>query len=82
MQNDEQDRRAVRLIDASKVGEILGCSSRHVWALYAQGRLCHPVRIGRLTRWRTSDLEDWISGLPQGGAPMAARRAPQKRRRS
>ena len=70
-----------RLLDVAGVAEVLGCSARHVWALYEQGRLCHPVRIGRLTRWRSADLQDWIKNLPTGGAPMAARRAPNKKKR-
>lgn len=55
------------LLDVKQVGELLGCSPRHVHRLVNDGHMPQPVRLGALVRWRlhTGDpetgLEDWVT---------------------
>lgn len=53
------------VLDVRAVALLLGCSARHVFRLSGEGKMPPPVRIGRLIRWRRSDLDAWISsGCP------------------
>ena len=51
------------LLKDIEVAQRLCCSRRHVWTLLETGQLCPPVRLGRLVRWRTADIELWVSKL-------------------
>lgn len=54
-----------RLIPANELAEMLQVSTRTLWRLLSTGRLIRPVKIGAATRWRLSEVEDWISkGCP------------------
>jgi len=48
------------LVDVKHVAEMLGCSQRGVWRLRDCGKLPPTVSIGRLVRWRLSDISQWI----------------------
>lgn len=56
-------------LSAAEVAKLLGVSVRHVWTLYASGRLPQPVRLGRATRWHRTEIEAWMAA----GAPSADR---------
>lgn len=59
----EEDRKL--LLRAAEVGALMGTSERWIWDKHNAGRLPKPVRIGRLVRWRRSDIEAWIeAGCP------------------
>jgi predicted DNA-binding transcriptional regulator AlpA len=45
------------LLDVRQVGLLLGCSPRHVVRLAQTGALPKPIALGRLRRWRRSDIE-------------------------
>ncbi len=49
------------LIRASEVAVMLSISVRHVWALVAREKLPSPIRLGNSTRWRRSDIEQWLA---------------------
>lgn len=65
------------LLTVKQVAVKLGCSSRTVYRLSDGGRMPHPLKVGGLVRWRTGDIEEWIStGCPDCRAarqPMGAR---------
>lgn len=60
-----------RLLRDHEVALALGISIRLVWKLCAKGDLPQPIRIGRATRWRIDDIDQWV-----------VRRAPGHRRAS
>lgn len=53
------------LLDKRVVAEMIGCSTRHLDRLAADGRMPPPMKIGSLVRFRQSEIEDWIAaGCP------------------
>lgn len=48
------------LISAEELATILGTSKRTVWRLLSAGIIPQPVRLGKSTRWRLSDIHQWI----------------------
>ena len=54
-----------KLLDVQAVGELLDCSTRHVYRLSDAGRMPAPVKLGTLVRWPRAAIEDWIAaGCP------------------
>ena len=58
----------IQLRSRRQVAERLAISERTVRRLVAQGDLAPPLRIGRATRWRESDVLDYIHRLSQEAA--------------
>jgi predicted DNA-binding transcriptional regulator AlpA len=57
------------LLDADETSAFCGWSRRTTYRLSDAGRMPAPVRVGRMTRWRRAELEDWIArGCPDCGA--------------
>jgi excisionase family DNA binding protein len=62
------------LLNAREVGQLLGCSVRHIYRLADSGRMPRPVKLGQLVRWRRAEVLDWVGvGCPavrsvRGGA--------------
>ena len=54
------------LLDVQTVGEMLRCSSRHIYRLADSGRMPPPVRLGSLVRWHRAAVLDWCAA----GCPM------------
>lgn len=53
------------LLKVKQVADFLGVSVRQVWNLRTEKLLPQPVRLGRSSRWRRSELLAWIdSGCP------------------
>jgi len=40
-----------------------GISDRKVWSLVSAGKLPKPKKIDRLTRWRRSDIDQWVASM-------------------
>lgn len=56
----------MELLDIASVAAILNVSKRMVWQMRDAGRIPKPVKVGRLVRWRRSDIETWIEqGCPR-----------------
>ena len=55
-----------QLLTAKAVGERLSLSKRAVFRMRSAGLICAPVKVGAgAIRWRSSDIEQWISlGCP------------------
>ena len=55
-----------QLITAEAISQMLGVSRRQVWRLAGNGLLPGRIKIGRLTRWRRCDIQEWIdAGCPK-----------------
>ena len=53
------------LMSVDDVGDMLRCSSRHVYRMSDNGKMPPPVRLGALVRWSRAALMKWISdGCP------------------
>jgi predicted DNA-binding transcriptional regulator AlpA len=59
-----------RLLNVREVARQLGISSRQVFKLRSTGRLPVSISLGRSTRWRASDLAEFIA---RGCTPEARR---------
>lgn len=55
------------LINAEELSRIMDISERTLWRLLSGGKVPQPVRVGRNTRWRLAEVEEWIArGCPAG----------------
>ena len=63
------------LIKADEVARLVAISTRTLWRLVGAGLFPRPVQVGRSTRWRVADVEDWISrrSTEQGNAGLKER---------
>ena len=53
----------IRTIDAKPATRgITGFSAKHIYHLINQGLFPKPVKIGRASLWRTSEINDWLDG--------------------
>ena len=53
------------LLEIEDVAEMLRCAPRTVRRLANSGRTPGPIKLGRLTRWRRREIENWIAaGCP------------------
>lgn len=50
------------LMGLQEVAEMIGCSGRNVHYLRKSGRMPKPIKIGRLARWKRTDMVAWIDG--------------------
>lgn len=58
---------APKLINAEELARLMQISERTLWRLLSGRKLPQPVRIGRNTRWRLAEVEQWIEqGCPGG----------------
>lgn len=48
------------MLDVNQFAALLGCSTRHIYRLAADGRAPRPVRLGVLVRWSRAVVEEWI----------------------
>ena len=56
------------LVGAKTAADMCGVSRSSWWALHAAGRVPLPVRLGRRTLWRASELAAWCeAGCPARG---------------
>lgn len=53
------------LLSARQVAAALGIGLTLLYRLHSEGRLPLPIRLGRRTVWRASELTDWTcAGCP------------------
>ena len=58
---------APKMITAEDLANLMQISERTLWRLLSGGKIPQPVRIGRNTRWRLAEVEEWIQrGCPNG----------------
>lgn len=58
------------LISVDELASMLGVSTRTLWRLLSAGKLIKPIKVGGSTRWRRSDVQQWIAQ----GCPAPAER--------
>lgn len=63
------------LLDVNAIAALLGASSRTVRRLADSGRMPRPVSLGRVIRWRRTEIEEWI----RDGCPRMERRGHGRR---
>ncbi len=61
-----------RLLTVKQVAERLQCSTRTVHRLAAKGKLPKPCRVGRLIRWRESDITVFVTEIDRPERSCAA----------
>jgi excisionase family DNA binding protein len=59
------------LLTEKQMGALLNCSGRHVRRLVDSGRFPPPAKIGHLTRWPRSVVEEFVAGV--AAAPKGVR---------
>jgi excisionase family DNA binding protein len=57
------------LISAKEVAGMMGISERTLWRLLSAGKVPQPIRIGRNTRWRRTEVAAWL----EHGCPVKSR---------
>jgi len=51
-----------KLLTAQAIAERLSLSKRAIFRMRSAGLICPPIKVGAGTiRWRSSDIEKWIS---------------------
>jgi excisionase family DNA binding protein len=56
----EERAEIARLLPKSEVAKLLGISPRSLYRLVADGKFPAPIKLGQLSRWRQSDVQQWI----------------------
>ena len=57
------------LLTVREVAYLLGrCSLRHVYRLSDANRMPRPIKLGALTRWRRTEILNWIAAGCPGDA--------------
>ena len=61
------------LLTADHLAKLLCVSRLSIWRWRAAGRLPAPLRIGRVIRWRRSEIETWLAARCPSCRPPARR---------
>ena len=68
-----------QLLTAQAIGAKLSLSKRAVFRMRSAGLICKPVKVGAgAIRWRSSDIEKWISMGCCGQKEFEARKEAEK----
>ena len=67
MTNSTSNQTKQFLITANELSKLLAISERTLWRLVAGGEVLKPLRIGGSTRWKLTQVEQWI----ENGCPSA-----------
>ncbi|QVL33220.1 helix-turn-helix domain-containing protein [Telmatocola sphagniphila] len=68
------------MVDVKGVAEILKCHWRHVLLMANTGKMPKGIHIGRMRRWRVSEIHNWIE---RGCKPVqSSHRRTNKRERA
>lgn len=57
-----------RLITLDEVQKITGFKSSYIYSKIQKGEFPQPVKIGTASRWRESEIQQWIHDQIQGRA--------------
>ena len=55
-----------RLLSRRQLQDLLGVSRTTLYRMLADGSLPEPVRLGRLLKWRSRDVERYLDTLTSG----------------
>ena len=59
--NDKADQPL--LLNVDELARFLSISRRSVWRMVSAQELPSPIRLGRATRWRRLEIEEFVEGL-------------------
>lgn len=63
------------LLNVREVAERTSLSTRSIWRMVSTGTFPKPVQLGaRTTRWRSTDIEDFVTSLKGGEVERQVRR--------
>ncbi|MEQ5185872.1 AlpA family phage regulatory protein [Providencia alcalifaciens] len=48
------------LIDIKKITQLIGMTDKWIYSLIQKQAFPKPIKMGRSSRWRLSDIEQWI----------------------
>lgn len=54
----------LQLLKTHEVASLLGVDRTCIWCWYTTGKFPKPIKLGRATRFRRSDVEAWIASRP------------------
>ena len=64
----KQGEEGCLLLDIRDLSLLLGASDRTLWRLLKNHQLPEPIKLGGSTRWRRTDIDNWIAaGCPETG---------------
>ncbi|MFC6208694.1 MULTISPECIES: AlpA family transcriptional regulator [Rahnella] len=65
-QNEYQkDEQRFKLVDLKFICEKTGFSKAYIYKLMNNNLFPKPLKIGRSSRWRLSEFQEWLDRLPQ-----------------
>ena len=67
------DDLAPLLMTANDLAHMLAVSRLTIWRWRSAGRLPPPLRIGRVVRWKRSEIETWLAAGCPSCRPAARR---------
>lgn len=54
------------LLNVDQVAELLQCTTMSIYRFSKNGTMPPPTKIGKLSRWKKSELDEWIAkGCPK-----------------
>lgn len=51
------------LLDANAIKQVAPVSDVSIWRWVKEGKFPAPVKVGRRSFWRASEIEAWVNGL-------------------
>lgn len=60
MQNNNIDLMNDKLVDMVFITEFTGLSDKWFYKLISEGKFPKPIKLGRSSRWKESELKDWL----------------------
>ena len=79
LENDPSYRDLQRLISARQVCELFNISVASLYRKVATGELPPPIKIGRMSRWRLSELQATLDRAGRGLTDMSVVVAAQRK---
>lgn len=61
----EREKVEPELLTVEQVAQLTTLGVRTVWSLVSEGSFPRPVKIGRATRWRRSQVMAWVDSLDE-----------------
>jgi excisionase family DNA binding protein len=61
----EREKVEPELLTVEQVAQLTTLGVRTVWSLVSEGSFPRPVKIGRATRWRRSQVMSWVDSLDE-----------------
>lgn len=60
MQNNNIDLMNDKLVDMVFITEFTGLSDKWFYKLISEGKFPKPIKLGRSSRWKESELKEWL----------------------